>query len=37
MGYTEMASGGMGEVQSNMAKLPDMDVQALAEYITSLK
>ena len=37
MGYTEMSSGGMGEVQSNMAKLPEAEVQALAEYITSLK
>ena len=37
MGYSDMSSGGMGEVQSNMAKLSDSDVQALADYITSLK
>jgi mono/diheme cytochrome c family protein len=37
MGYEHMSSGGMGEVQSNLAKLPEKDVQALAEYIVSLK
>ncbi|WP_421694372.1 c-type cytochrome [Aestuariivirga sp.] len=37
MGYEDMSSGGMGEVQTNLSKLPDADVQALAEYIASLK
>jgi len=37
LGYTHMSSGGMGDVQSNLAKLPDSDVSAIAEYVTSLK
>lgn len=37
MGYEHMSSGGMGEVQTNLSKLPEAEVQALAEYIASLK
>jgi mono/diheme cytochrome c family protein len=37
MGYDKMSSGGMGAVQSNMAKLPAADRLAIAEYIMSLK
>jgi mono/diheme cytochrome c family protein len=37
LGYGHMGSGGMGDVQSNLAKLPDADVKAIAEYVTSLK
>jgi mono/diheme cytochrome c family protein len=37
MGYTKMSSGGMGKVQTNLSKLPEADVKAIAEYITSLK
>ncbi|MBK8770672.1 MAG: c-type cytochrome [Rhizobiales bacterium] len=37
LGYDKLSSGGMGKVQSNMAKLPDADVAAIAEYIASLK
>lgn len=37
MGYEHMSSGGMGEVQTNLSKLPDTYVQALADYIASLK
>jgi mono/diheme cytochrome c family protein len=37
MGYERMASGGMGKVQTNLSKLPEADVKAIAEYITSLK
>jgi mono/diheme cytochrome c family protein len=37
MGYEHMSSGGMGEVQGNLAKLPEVDRQALAEYVASLK
>jgi mono/diheme cytochrome c family protein len=36
-GYTTLSSGGMGKVQANMAKLPESDVLAIAEYLTSLK
>jgi len=37
LGYDRMASGGMGAVQTNLSKLPEADVKAIAEYITSLK
>jgi len=36
MGYEDMSSGGMGQVQSNMAKLPEADTRAIAEYLLSL-
>jgi mono/diheme cytochrome c family protein len=37
MGYEDMASGGMGDVQSNLSKLPQSDIDAVAEYVASLK
>lgn len=37
MGYEDMSSGGMGDVQSNMSKLPETDTKAIAEYLLSLK
>jgi hypothetical protein len=37
MGYDHMSSGGMGEVQTNLSKLPPEDVAAMAEYLASLK
>jgi mono/diheme cytochrome c family protein len=37
LGYDKLSSGGMGKVQSNIAKLPDAEVAAIAEYLTSLK
>ena len=37
LGYDKLSSGGMGAVQSNLSKLPDADVQAIAEYLISLK
>jgi hypothetical protein len=37
MGYSKMSSGGMGKVQTNLSKLPEADLKAIAEYITSLK
>lgn len=36
MGYENMSSGGMGQVQENISKLPPEDVQAIADYIASL-
>lgn len=36
-GYDKLSSGGMGEVQSNLSKLPQSDLQAIATYLTSLK
>jgi len=32
-----MSAGGMGDVQSNLSKLPDGDVKAIADYLASLK
>ena len=37
LGYDKLSSGGMGAVQSNLSKLPEPDVQAIAEYLISLK
>jgi mono/diheme cytochrome c family protein len=37
MGYDKIASGGMGQVQRNIAMLPESDIQAIADYIASLK
>ncbi len=37
MGYDRLSSGGMGEVQANLAKLPEAHVRAIAEYLVSLK
>ena len=36
-GYDHLTYGGMGEVQQNIAELPDTDIHAIAEYIASLK
>jgi mono/diheme cytochrome c family protein len=37
LGYDKMISGGMGAVQSNLSKLPEDDLKAIADYILSLK
>ncbi len=37
LGYEHMSAGGMGQVQSNLSKLPQADVEAIAEYLLSLK
>jgi mono/diheme cytochrome c family protein len=36
-GYDKLSSGGMADIQMNLAKLPDSDVQAMAEYLVSLE
>jgi mono/diheme cytochrome c family protein len=36
-GYENMAAGGMRQVQTNMSKLPQSDIDAIAEYLISLK
>jgi hypothetical protein len=36
LGYDKMSSGGMGEVRKNIARLPEADVTAIAEYVMSL-
>jgi mono/diheme cytochrome c family protein len=35
-GYDKLSSGGMADVQMNLAKLPESDVRAIAEYLVSL-
>jgi mono/diheme cytochrome c family protein len=37
LGYDRLSSGGMGEIQENLARLPDEDVRAIAEYLASLR
>jgi len=37
LGYEDLSSGGMGQIQSNLAKLPEADVRAIADYLVSLK
>lgn len=37
LGYDKLSSGGMGAVQTNLSKLPEPDLQAIAEYLVSLK
>lgn len=37
LGYEDLSSGGMGAIQSNLAKLPEADVAAIAEYLVSLR
>ena len=37
LGYDGLSSGGMGEVQANIAKLPESDIHAIAEYLASLQ
>ncbi len=36
-GYEHIAAGGMGQVQMNIAKLPEADIAAIAEYLVSLE
>lgn len=37
LGYDKMSSGGMGEVRKHIAAMPEEDIMAIAEFITSLK
>ena len=37
LGYDKVAAGGMGQVQRNMAKLPEPDIKAIGEYLASLR
>lgn len=37
MGYDGLSSGGMGDVQTNLSKLPESDIQAIADYLVTLK
>jgi mono/diheme cytochrome c family protein len=35
-GYDKLSSGGMADIQMNLAKLPESDVRAISEYLISL-
>ncbi len=37
LGYDKLSSGGMGEVQAELSKLPESDIQAISEYLVSLE
>jgi mono/diheme cytochrome c family protein len=36
-GYKNISASGMGQVQTNISKLPETDIAAIAEYLASLK
>ena len=36
-GYDKLSSGGMGQIQANLALLPEADLSAIAEYLVSLE
>jgi mono/diheme cytochrome c family protein len=36
-GYDGLSSGGMADIQMNLARLPESDVQAISEYLVSLE
>ena len=37
LGYKHLSSGDMAEIQMNLARLPENDVRAIAEYLVSLE
>ena len=37
LGYEDLSSGGMAAIQENLARLPESDVRAIAEYLLSLQ
>ncbi len=37
LGYDHLSSGGMAAIQENLARLPETDVRAIAEYLLSLE
>ena len=37
LGYDKLSSGNMAEIQMNLARLPEGDVQAISEYLLSLE
>ena len=37
LGYDDISAGGMGQVQTNISKLPEADILAIGEYLASLK
>jgi mono/diheme cytochrome c family protein len=37
LGYDKLSSGGMAEIQMNLARLPEEELQAISEYLLSLR
>jgi mono/diheme cytochrome c family protein len=37
LGYDKLSSGGMAEVQMNLARLPEDDLRAISEFLLSLQ
>jgi mono/diheme cytochrome c family protein len=37
LGYDKLSSGGMADIQMNLAKLPEKDLRAISEYLLSLE
>jgi hypothetical protein len=37
LGYDRLASGNMAKIQMNLARLPESEVEAIAEYLLSLE
>ena len=37
LGYDKLSSGGMAQVQMNLAKLPEEELRAISEYLLSLR
>jgi hypothetical protein len=37
LGYDKLSSGGMAEIQMNLARLPEDDLRAISEYLLSLR
>jgi mono/diheme cytochrome c family protein len=35
-GYDKLSSGGMGDIQENLARLPEADLRAISQYLVSL-
>ncbi len=37
LGYDKLSSGGMADIQMNLARLPEDELRAIAEYLLSLE
>jgi mono/diheme cytochrome c family protein len=37
LGFENLSSGGMGEIQLNLSRLPDSDLEAISEFLLSLE
>jgi mono/diheme cytochrome c family protein len=37
LGYDKLSSGGMGAIQANLARLPESDLQSIAQYLLTLE